>query len=332
MSETRSPSRRRLLLVAALAAAGLLVCWLLLREADTPSAARNGEAGRAARSGEGAESGAADSRRNRAATGRRTAASSPLPPPGTPLVQIYDELEARADAGDAAAASRLYREVRGCFRARTGMLMLQRSARMLLNQNTSNLKAHQLQDGEDYLARLERELQQARATSAGCAGLSEAQLQLDPLTFRAAQLGDADASACYVSGAFLFAGGGLLDHPEWLARYKSNALRLVQAGIEQGNWQMVMQLRAAYGGEPGLGPLGELVRPDPVQNYRYLKLQWLASPASVRAQLTDELAEAAGELPGGQLADADAWAGDAFVRYFGGQPKDDLTDLSACHD
>src|SRR5262252_1402012 len=28
----------------------------------------------------------------------RVAASSPLPPPGTPLAQVYDELKARADA------------------------------------------------------------------------------------------------------------------------------------------------------------------------------------------------------------------------------------------
>ena len=40
-----------------------------------------------------------------------------LPPPGTPLAEIFGELKARADAGDAAAASRLFQDLQQCAEA-----------------------------------------------------------------------------------------------------------------------------------------------------------------------------------------------------------------------
>ena len=47
-----------------------------------------------------------------ASSGSATAAT--LPPPGTPLTQIFDQLKARADAGDADAATRLYEDLQHC--------------------------------------------------------------------------------------------------------------------------------------------------------------------------------------------------------------------------
>jgi len=135
-----------------------------------------------------------------------------LPPSGAPLVQIYDELKARADAGDVAAAARLFQEAQHCFRARMTMLTMPRSAAALLRQDSSKLNAEQLKEREENLARVEQQIEDARAGTAKCEGLTDAQLQLAPLALQAAKLGDADASRCYVSGIFLYT-GGLLDHP-----------------------------------------------------------------------------------------------------------------------
>ena len=242
-----------------------------------------------------------------------------LPPPGAPLVQIYDELKARADAGDVAAAARLFQEAQHCFRARTMMLTMPRSAAALLRQDSSKLNAEQLKEREENLARVEQQIEDARAGNAKCEGLTDAQLQLAPLALQAAKLGDADASRCYVSGIFLYT-GGLLDHPEWLTQYRSSALPLAQAAIERGDWAMVAQLSNGYSGELFFAPLGQLLGIDPAQGYRYLKLQRLGAREGSVPRLDDELAAATRELSVEQIAEGDAWAQDVYLRYFGGQP------------
>ncbi len=244
-----------------------------------------------------------------------------LPPPGTPLVQIYDELKSRADAGDVAAAARLFQDAQHCFRTRMTMRMTPRSAAALLRQDTSKLNAEQLKEHEENLARVERQIEDARAGNAGCEGLTDAQLQLAPLALQAAKLGDADASRCYVSGIFLYT-GGLLDHPEWLAQYRSSALPLAQAAIERGDWAMVAQLSNGYSGELFFAPLGQLLGNDPAQAYHYLKLQRLGARDGSVLRLDDELAAATRELSVEQIAEGDAWAQDVYLRYFGGQPAD----------
>ena len=242
-----------------------------------------------------------------------------LPPPGTPLVQIYRDLKARADAGDVAAAARLFQEAQHCFRAHTTMLLMPRSAAAMLRQDSSKLDAEQLKEREENLARIEQQIEDARAESAGCAGLTDAQLQLAPLALQAAKLGDADASRCYVSGIFLYT-GGLLDHPEWLAQYRSSALPLAQAAIERGDWAMVAQLSNGYSGEMFFAPLGQLLGNDPAQAYHYLKLQRLGAREGSVPRLDEELAAATRGLSVEQIAEGDAWAQDVFLRYFGGQP------------
>ena len=254
-----------------------------------------------------------------AAQVRHAVSTQALPPPDIPLSQIYAELKARADAGDVAAAARLFQEAQHCFRARMTMLTMPRSVAALLRQDSSRLNAEQLKEREENLARVEQQIEDARAGNAKCEGLTDAQLQLAPLALQAAKLGDADASRCYVSGIFLYT-GGLLDHPEWLTQYRSSALPLAQAAIERGDWAMVAQLSNGYSGELFFAPLGQLLGIDPAQGYRYLKLQRLGAREGSVPRLDDELAAATRELSVGQIAEGDAWAQDVYLRYFGGQP------------
>jgi len=262
----------------------------------------------------------------------RAADSASLPPPGTSLAKIYDDLKARADGGDKEAASRLFTEAQHCFSARQEVRMLPRSANFFLEEDTSKLSAEELSQREKHLANLEQRLAKVRAESALCEGLSDEQLQLAPIALQAAQLGDAAASDCYVSGILLYS-GGLLDHPEWLAQYKSNAMTIAQAALERGDWRMVAALRNAYGETLSVVPLGQLTGGDAVQYYRYLKLQQLGATDKNAAAIGRELVDAAQSLTAADQNAGDAWAQEMYSRFFGGTPDpvDQNNQMSACY-
>jgi len=247
--------------------------------------------------------------------------SIPLPPPNAPLAQVYADLKARADAGDASAASRLYRDVSRCLDTRDVLASRSRAAGWLLEDDVSKLDADQLARRERRLGTIEDDLAKARANSSLCEGVTPAQLQLAPVALRAAQLGDAQAADCYV-GAGLTAGGGLLDHPEWLHDYKGNALSLANAAVEQGDWVMVNQLQRAYAQSNNAGLLGQVAGADPSQAYAYLKLRSLgAVTPQGNSFLSRQLADAAQNLPADAVTQGDAWAQSTYQQYFGANPQ-----------
>ena len=274
--------------------------------------------------------GARDSKKVTPTTASRARDPAALPPPGTPLAKIYDDLKARADGGDKEAASRLFAEAQHCFSARQAVRMLPRSANFFLEEDTSKLSAEELSQREKHLANLEEHLAKVRAQNELCEGLSDEQLQLAPLALQAAQLGDAAASDCYVSGILLYS-GGLLDHPEWLTQYKSNAMTIAQAALEHGDWRMVATLRDAYGQTLSVVPLGQLTGGDAVQYYRYLKLQLLGASEKNAAALVRQLADAAQSLTTADQNAGDVWAQEMYSRFFGGTSEPvDQNHMSAC--
>jgi len=246
---------------------------------------------------------------------------APLPPPDAPLTQVYADLKARADAGDAPAASRLYRDVGRCLHARDVLTNQTHAASWMLEDDTSKLDANQLSRREQRLGAIEDELSKARAASSLCEGAMPEQLHLAPVALRAAQLGDTQAADCYVS-AGLTTGGGLLEHPEWLQDYKANALSLANAAVEQGDWAMVGQLQRAYAQSTGAGLLSQVTGADPAQAYAYLKLRSLGSATSQGTSfLNRQLAEAAQGLPTGAITEGDTWAQSTYQQYFGASPQ-----------
>jgi hypothetical protein len=250
----------------------------------------------------------------------------PLPPPDAPLTQTYHELKARADAGDGAAASRLFDDLRQCFRARqqarTLPVVLSFHAQQAPDRD-EKLSAEQTKARDARLADLQRELAQARQQAAQCESLSAEQMQLAPAALAAARLGDTAASDCYVSGLLLFT-GGLLDHPEWLAEYKDNALTIANNALAAGDWAMVDQLQRTYGPVGfRIGPLADLLGEDPAMNYRLLRLQRLGAANNELAEnLDQQIATAAQDLPADAISAGDAWAQDTFNRYFSNSPRE----------
>jgi hypothetical protein len=246
---------------------------------------------------------------------------APLPPQDAPLAQVYADLKARADAGDAAAASRLYRDVGRCLHTRDVLNNQSRAAGWMLEDDTSRFNADQLARRERRLGTIEDELTQARANSSLCDHVAPAQLQLAPVALRAAQLGDAQAADCYV-GSGLMASGGLLDHPEWLQDYKDNALSLANAAVQQGDWAMVNQLQRAYAQSNGAGLLSQVTGADPSQAYAYLKLRSLgAVTPQGNSFLSRQLADAAQNLPADAVSQGDTWAQGTYQQYFGANPQ-----------
>jgi len=246
------------------------------------------------------------------------ASSAPLPWPGTPLKDTYDELKARADAGDAAAASRLFRDIARCRLAHR----FERSEPEMLSvtaiRDDKKNSADQLTAQNNILNFLQKQVDFVKQSNSTCAGVDTSLLDDEiPASLRAAQLGDGRALDCYVGMEFMDA-PGLLDHPEWLTQYKSNAMMLAQTALQNGDWIVVSLLQDAYSGRFGSALLGQLTGTDQALYYRYLVLNRLGTNDEFAGYLDRKITEASSSLTPDQISSANAWAQDAYSRYFKG--------------
>jgi hypothetical protein len=264
---------------------------------------------------------------------RHAAAATPLPPPGTPLAKIYDELKARADAGDATAATRLYHDVHRCARVRAILRDVPRFAAAILDEDTAGQSADRLLKHEQFLASLSVEIDKARASADQCEDLSDEQLHVNPAALRAAQLGDIAASNCYL-GASPFLESGLLDHPEWLVEFKQNGMAIANAAIEKGDWLMVAQLGNAYAQTFSSSLLAQLAGRDPAKAYAFLQLRRLGAGSDDATRFFDKaLAQARQELSPAAITAADDWAQDMFTHYFAANPINTVVhNMNVCQD
>jgi len=246
--------------------------------------------------------------------------SKPLPPPGTQLKQTFDELKARADAGDAEAASRLFRDAQRCRRFRQLIRRTPQMAKRWLDEKTDGATAEDLKITDAFLGMAQSQLEFLRSNAALC---SDAPEQVDsslPLALLAAQLGDPAAANCYVGGGDTFGiPSGVVDHPEWLSEYKQNALVYADATVEKGDWTMVSQLAMAYEGNvPSL--LGQVTGVDAAMTYRYLVLSRLGvqdhGNDKTVGYLDMRLKTLAENLTIEQKLAAEDWARDAYQNYF----------------
>jgi len=252
-------------------------------------------------------------------------ASKPLPPPGTPLKQTFDELKARADAGDAEAASRLFRDAQRCQRFRQLSSRAPQMAKRWLEEKTDGASQADLETTDAFLSTAQSELAFLRDNAELC---SDAPKEVDstlPLALLAAQLGDPIAANCYVGGAGTFGiPSGLVDHPEWLSEYKDNALAYADATVEKGDWTMVSQLEMAYEGQiPSL--LTQVTGANTAMAYRYLSLSRLGVKDNGKDKtvryLDARLNAMAENLTGDQKLAAEDWARNAYQHYFTGNPQ-----------
>lgn len=251
------------------------------------------------------------------ATGR-AASGRPLPAVDVPLKETYADLQARAAAGDAAAATRLSRDLGRCSRLRSMLWKTGSTAGDLVGRKTDGMTDAQLRTYQILLDSMAQHQQELQKTKDLCAGVDDDMLAaLVPSIAQAAQLGDVDARACYLSRGPTLDARTLLDRPELLQNYRGAAASMIDAGLAAGDWRVVDLLASAY--EPGAqGLLAGLVGADPVQHFRYLKLYRLGAEPFRAAALDRQLAAAAANLTPAQTSDADAWAQATYAATFKG--------------
>ena len=232
-----------------------------------------------------------------------------LPPPNTPLKQLFAELKELADAGDAAAASQLYRMLAKCSRAPRAEMTYSTNVDNLLKMGSINPAA---------LKDVPRVVEKLNALKTVCDNLDESVLgQLAPVTLQAAELGDASARNCYVHRGPSMDPRSLLENPLLLVTYKQAAPVLIDSALAAGDWRMVDMLQYAYGPN-GQGLLAGLLGPDLVQHYRYLKLFLLGATDAKKEVYSAQMLHAEASLSSEQIAAADAWAQTKFVQNFSG--------------
>ena len=248
----------------------------------------------------------------------------PLPPAGAPLAQIYDELKARANAGDAQAASRLYHGLNRCRVADSYRRHISRVLPGLLDADGRlhdvplEQQDHALQITQEWVAYVER-------NKDFCAGTSDEQLaSIIPTALLAATLGDQKALDCYIGTDFTSM-SNLFDHPEVITQYRDNVPGLIDTAIRKGDWVALDLAQRAYSGESEGTPLGQLIAADPLVAYRYQRLERLGASGEFAAELDRQIAQTAGHLTPTQIIAGDSWAQDQYSRYFNSSSSNEVS-------
>jgi hypothetical protein len=260
-------------------------------------------------------------------------ATTPLPPPGTPLKQAMAELQARAQAGDAEAATRLYHDTQRCVEYSRLKTLAPQLAHLALG-DAGPVTTNDLKNNDQFLSVVQNQLAFVHDNADFCTGLDDNdinQLSL-PSALQAALLGNSAAADCYVGvGGAVGVPPGLIDHPEWLSEYKENALSLANAGVENGDWAMVNQLYLAYRDDniSNIGMLHLVTGSDNQMAYRYEKLNLLGVSKDDKNDVLDtmqtELQSLSKDLTPEQITAADAWAQNAYASYFGSDPRSSVS-------
>jgi hypothetical protein len=250
---------------------------------------------------------------------RGVASSSPLPPPGTPLKDIYDELAARARSGDRAASVRLYRDTTKCrFAKLTRRLLSITTPTLLRLTDPSDPKLNrEFADSELEYAR--EKIAWLKKVEPICDDLDEEASQSSPdWTRLAAQQGDREAIDCYLDQDFINVNDAV-QHLQWLDDFRHIAPAMADQAVANGDWKAVVMLEQAYdGGGAVTSWLTQTIAPNPEQAYRYLELLALGHASNDFLKERQNTLES--ELAPNQIAAAKAWANRVFTYNFQQSP------------
>lgn len=240
------------------------------------------------------EFGAADGRKERATLSSETVSAAPatvansvweqspadgedLPPEDTPWPQLYGALEDRASRGDAAAASRLYKDLLRCQ-----SYWAARDAAQYFLASTSSVADSQLdlENGSNMAQSLSATLADGKAM---CGETSPEKLAEKRYTvlLQAANTGSESAAECFTISApstpQMGQEGGLRNE------YKADATRFMHQGIVNGSWKMVSQMATYYdwSSRPTESRwLTELWPDDPRKAYLYTAVQMIGAQSA----------------------------------------------------
>jgi len=245
-----------------------------------------------------------------------SASFAPLPPPGTPLKDIYDELAARARSGDRQASVRLFHDTEKCRDAENTRSRISFTLPTIMRatqpaDSESNDISNQMLDG------MQAAIDWVKQTQVLCAGLDPDKFESGVDWMRlAAEQGDREAIDCYLDLDFLRA-GNVMRHSQRLIEFRQTAPALAEAAVRAGDWKATVALQLAYDGGWDTNWLGQIVVRDPVQAYRYAYLLTLGegndSLPGERVQVLES------QLSPRDVTDAKRWAEETFANNFHGK-------------
>lgn len=231
------------------------------------------------------------------------------------LVDDYDALKIKADAGDKTAASELYRKVMACNRSA-------RTQWTNMNSLTSfNVATSDPDLDPDVRAKFEAQVakyaDRINTVAQLCDGVTDAIVQsLPAVTLEAAKLGDVDARACYINRGPMADPSAVVNNPSLLADYRTDAEQLIADAMVQGDWRVVDMLQFAYSTR-GWQVLSGVTGFDPLAVYRYQRLWRLGITDPGRAADYDQvLAASRTPFTPEEIAQADEWARSMFEQSF----------------
>lgn len=123
----------------------------------------------------------------------RSVTAEPLPPADTPVAKVFDELAARARAGDAAAARRLADDLLRCAQVDDALVSLN----MALDFDAANTRVTTAEHTDHLLQMTDAMLQQHREQKERCAGVDALAGSASEWLEQAARNGDPAAMLCY---------------------------------------------------------------------------------------------------------------------------------------
>jgi len=319
--------RRSVLLGIGLALAVLAGLWTLVLREEPQHAAVTAAVGAAepavdetARVAPGT---APEGKRPAVGAARRTTSqgAASLPPRDTPIAAAYDELVARARAGDARAACRL---AQGLERCGTVPYWRQQVAfdetRVIDSEEKRGAPKEQIDQMIDFGAEKRLRLERLEAY---CAGLPpEHPEETYDWMLRAADLGSIPAATRFATRPPISV-GDLLDHLDRLETFRLRAPDLAQRALAAGDPNIVVPLSRAYLATPEdqiRSFLGQAVKHDVVQGYALLRLSTLIAGAE-REYETKSLEGLRLKMSAAQVDQAEAIATELRRAQFAHAPK-----------
>ena len=237
-----------------------------------------------------------------------------------PWHDVREALGERSKAGDKTASIRLFDDFIHCEE----YLSAKQQAQAELD-STENGDISVAERGDrDALLRRVSGILQARETS--CSNISGEELSRDAyrILLDAADAGSNAAASCFVSAYYDM--GSAAQTPEGIEHYRTNALRLAQAGLQRGDWAMVYIMARAYSSRRKAGAFGQLVTPDPENAYAYARLMQLGAEGQLveqAASRTEDILRT-NTLSSDAIKAADAWAQMMYSKYFNGSTLSEL--------
>lgn len=190
--------------------------------------------------------------------------TAPLPSLDMPVAAMFDDLQRRADRGDARASCRLAVELINCNQleslAQMGYMQNSESAEKALTESGLLMAANSVATQQI------RQLESAKR----CDGISENQRELaGNYLLQAASAGIPEAMIRYAEGQSVTNGNSMFDllQDTGFDQWRSNAVGLLEKALEHGEPAAVFVLYVAY--SDNNSPIGGLIADDPVKAYSY---------------------------------------------------------------